>query len=129
MSENIFQNDLLQRIEYLENELEQLKNNQTLLLQQNKNLKKTLNVSTEDMDSIFKNAYDMEVKFIYQQQYSRCENIEIHNIPESISQPNLEKYIIEVLASIKIKVVLYDISAVHHIGQKKGDKPRIVCST
>ena len=104
MSENIFQNDLLQRIEYLENKLEQLKNNQTLLLQQNKNLKKTLNVSTEDMDSIFKNAYDMEVKSIYQQQYSRRENIEIHNIPESISQPNLEKYIIEVLASIKIKV-------------------------
>ena len=95
-------------------------------MQQNKNLKKTLNVSTEDMDSIFKNAYDMEVKFIYQPQYSRRENIEIRNIPESISQPNLEKYIIEVLASIKIKVVSYDISAVHRIGQKKGNKPRII---
>ena len=43
------------------------------------------------MDSIFKNAYDMELKFIYQ--HSRCENIEIHNI-DNIFSNNIQDEVI-----------------------------------
>ena len=68
----------------------------------------------------------LEIKFNQLHQYSRQENIEIHNIPESVSQVNLEKYVIDILASIKINIVSYDIVAVHHIGKKKDNKPRIV---
>ena len=41
-------------------------------------------------------------------------------------QSNLEKYVIEIMASLSIKISSYGIVAVHRIGKKTPEKPRPV---
>ena len=118
--------DVLQRVENLEREMENLKTHLVQLLIQNKNLKKENSKLTEDIYYNQDKIYDTEVRFNRSNQYSRRENVEIHNIPESILKKDLEKYVITVLSSIGVKLVHYDIVATHRIGDKQTEKNRKV---
>ena len=66
--------------------------------------------------------YDNEINFIKLNQNSRRENIEIINIPESVEQRDLEKHVLEILASIDIWLESYDIIGAHRIGKKMTSK-------
>ena len=70
--------------------------------------------------------YDTEVRFNRSNQYSQRKNVEIHNIPESIMQKDLEQYVIAVLSSIGVILESYDIVATHRIGDKQNGKSRKV---
>ena len=117
---------IVSRVSDLEEIIENLKNNLTLILTQNKHLKKKITLLTEDINQIQELQYTSEVKFTESCQYSRRENVEIHNVPESIEQKVLEKHVLAVLASINIHIQSYDIVAAHRIGKKIHGKNRKV---
>ena len=75
---------------------------------------------------MFDRLYYQDIKINEIQNYSRRENIEIHNISENVLQSNLENYVIEIMASLNIKISSYGIVAVHRIGKKTPEKPRPV---
>ena len=100
------------RVLTLERKGENLKNSIVQLIIQNKNLKKENTNLSEDVKYNQDCIYNNEVRFNLFNQYSCRENIEINNIPESILQKDLEKYVIAVLHSIGATIELYDIAAV-----------------
>ena len=51
------------------------------------------------------------------QQYSQQENIEFGNIPGGIQQKDLEKYIIDLLGIMNVKIQSYDIVVIQRIGK------------
>ena len=118
--------NLPSRIEDLEKIIENIKSNMMLILTQNKHLKKKLSVLTDEIYQVQDNHYGSEIKFIELSQYSRRENIEFHNVPESIDQKSLEKHILAVLESCNIQLQHYDIVAVHRIGKIIHGKNRKV---
>ena len=118
----IFDSCVLDLVETVEN----LKNNLTLILTQNKQLKKKLSILTDDLNQVQDQQYTSEVKFIELCQYSRRENVELHNVPESIEQKNLEKHVLAVLALMGIHIQSYDIVEVHRIRKKIYSKNRKV---
>ena len=59
-------------------------------------------------------------------QYSRRNNVEFRNIPESIGNHDIEKHIIKVLGSIGVVVESYDIVAIHRLGKTTTNKNRSV---
>ena len=73
---------------------------------------------TDDINQVQDIQYGSEVQFIEHCQYFRRENVEIHNVPESIEQKNLEKHVLVALASINIQLQFYDIVAIHRVGKK-----------
>ena len=113
---------IISRVSDLEEIIENLKNNLTLILTQNKHLKKKITLLTEDINQIQELQYTSEVKFTESCQYSCHENVEIHNVPESIEQKILEKHVLAVLASINIHIQSYNIVAAHRIGKKYTER-------
>ena len=118
--------DLSSHITHLESELENMNNNLSELILQNLNIKKVNKELTVENSYIQNSLYLLELRFGEFCQYSRRENVEFHNIPESISQTKLENYIIDILHSVNINIVSYDIAAVHRIGRKFDGKCRKV---
>ena len=80
----------------------------------------------EDNDKLYDELYDQKIELTSLDQYGRRENVEICNIPESITQEQLQKHTIEVLKTVNITVTGKDIHAVHRIGKKSNNRPRNV---
>ena len=55
-------------------------------------------------------------------QYIRRENIEILNIPDTIDQAVLEKFVINIGERLGVYFSSYDISACHRLCKRKGDR-------
>ena len=106
------------RVEFLEKEIVVLKTCVNKLLNQNNSLGKTNKLLTEDIENLYDRMYNNEFRLYELCQYSRRENIELHNIPETIHQNQLEGDVIKVLGSIGMQIVLYDLVAIHRIGIK-----------
>ena len=70
--------------------------------------------------------YSIEIQSNNLDQYSRRSNIEIRNIPENITQRNLENYVLKVMVSIGINLQSYDLVAVHRLGKFVVNKNRNV---
>ena len=68
----------------------------------------------------------VEMDLIEINQYSRRQNIEISNIPESIPQHKLENHVIKVLGEIGIYVKSYDLVGVHRLGKYHRNSERNV---
>ena len=118
--------DLPSRVNLLASGFEEMNNNFTEILLQNKNLKKDIKNLTVENKYIQNSLYLLELRLNEISQYSRRENVEFHNIPDSIPQINLEKYIIDILHSVNVFIESYDIAAVHRIGKKIDGKCRKV---
>ena len=99
---NIDMNVILLRLSNLEKEFQDVKNNFAELTIYNTNLKKEMNMFTTENESLVNTLYDMEVDITEIQQYSRRENIEFANMHVEIQQKDPEKYIIDLLDSIKV---------------------------
>lgn len=80
----------------------------------------------EDNDKLYDELYDQKIELTSLDQYGRRENVEICNVPESITQEQLQKHTIEVLKTVNITVTGKDIHAVHRIGKKSNNRPRNV---
>ena len=117
---------IVARLSSLENEIQVIKNHSSELISYNLNLKKAVVKLTRRNRSQENALYDMEVDITELQQYSRCENLELGNIPGHILQNDLEKYIIDILGSINVNIQSYDIAAVHHIGKSNKNNSRNV---
>ena len=80
----------------------------------------------KEIKRLTERQYDVESRFNSLSQYSRRENIELHNVPESILPKKLENHVLKVLNSIGVMVESYDLVAVHRIGKKRDAAPRKV---
>ena len=111
---------------YLQNEINTIKENVKEITFNNRTLKKCINELTRENEYLQDCVYYNEIKINRVDQYSRRSNVEIRNIPENISQSNIEKYVIKIFESIGIKVQSYDLVAVHRIGKFIQGKHRNV---
>ena len=73
--------------------------------------------------------HNIEIQSNNLDQYSQRSNIEIRNIPENITQRNLENYVLKLMVSIGINLQSYDLVAVHRLDKFVENKNRnvIVC--
>ena len=123
------QNTIMNQLENMVSELsakneEILKQNREIfdnfneLVFNNRLLKREIDQLNVDKDSLYDSIYELEIKVNRNNQYSRRENLEITNLPENVSQSQLEPTIIKILRSMKINICSYDIVAVHRIGRR-----------
>ena len=109
-SDSILETD---RLTILEKEVGELSKHLTGFIINNKVLKKRVNELTEENNEMYDKFYKLENYICDLDQYSRRNNVEFHNIPESIGNNEIEKYIIKVLGSIGVEVESYVIVAIH----------------
>ena len=110
----------------LQKEISNINEKLNEVISNNSNLKKDLKILTAENIELYDLIYDIEHQTNTLNQYTRRENIEIRNIPERINQRNVEQYVLEVLESIGIKLVPYDLVAVHRLGKFIEGKNRNV---
>ena len=118
--------NLVQRIATLEQSFRLCQEHVVTLQIINRNLKKEIANLQESKHKIFDLIYNLEKNNIMNNQYSRRENIEIVNLPESLSIKQLEPKIIEIINDFGISLSSFDIVATHRIGKKYKNKPRNV---
>ena len=85
-----------------------------------------MNELTEENNEMYDKFKQLENYICDLDQYSRRNNVEFRNIPESIGNDEIEKYIIKVLGSIGVEVESYDTVAVHRLGRFSTNKDRSV---
>ena len=89
-------------------------------------LKRTITEISSTCNQNYGSIYDLE-KYAYKNnQYSRKENIEIVNLPESLGQHEPEGKILLILKDMGIKISSYEIAAIHRIGKRRIGQPRNV---
>ena len=98
-------------------DLKETNSNIANLIINNRNQKKEISNLRKYNKSYKNSLHLLELDFLNHSQYSRRENIEISNVPETILQRDLENHIIIVLRSIGIEVYSYDIVGVHRLGR------------
>ena len=79
--------------------------------------------SNHDLNDL---VYFLENEMDDLNQYSRRENLELQNVPESVVQRDLEKFVLDVFKSIDVDVCSYDLVAVHRIGKISSRRGRNV---
>ena len=93
----------------------------------NTSLRNTLNLFCTKFVELEKKVKINENYMVNLDMYSRRPNVEFCNIPENVSQNQLETYIITMLNSLNLELESFDIVAVHRIGKyRNGNKPRNV---
>ena len=107
----------MDRLTILEKELGELSTRLTGFILNNNILKKRVRDLTEVNNEMFDKFFELESYISDLDQYTRRNNVEFCNIPESLGNKDIEKYVIEVLGSIGVEVESYDIVAVHRLGR------------
>ena len=74
-------------------------------------------------DDLYDSVYQLEVDLAKLAQYGRRETLQIRGIPNSIKQGDLEKYCINMLDKIGVKVCPADVVACHRLYQRDKSKP------
>ena len=116
------------KMKSIEDELIKYKGKFQQLLVNNRHMKKEIKYLTFHKDEVLESLYSIETELTAMNQYSRRQNIEIVNIPETVSQINLENTVMDILKCIGVEVNSYDIIAVHRLGKKFPSKPRnVIC--
>ena len=116
----------LKKITTFQKQIKILNSRIDILSSQNIHLQQMLNdvlIKCDDMSKLIKNN---ERYIVQQDSYSRRNNIEFCNIPETIHQKELEQFIIKMLNTAGINISSYNIVAVHRVGKKKRNRPRNV---
>ena len=127
MSSDSASKDANSSFDILQQEINKINEILNLVIFNNRNLKKDIDELTVENNNLYDLLYDMEIKTDSMNQYSRCNNIEICNIPEKIAQRNLEQYVLKMLESSSgINLVSYDLVVVHRVGKLLTGKNRNV---
>ena len=111
---------------HLQEQIDDINEKLNQVIVNNRSLNKKLVELTSENEHLYDTIYDIEVNLSSVDQYSRRSNIEICNIPEKISQKNLEVYVLKVMNSIGVQLQSYDLVAVHRIGKFTRGKNRNV---
>ena len=121
-------NDIFRKISDLENEVTLIKASYQQVIIDNKILQNDYAKLTIANRELRESLYSLEVEVANCDQYSRRENIELLNIPESIPQKDLEAHVIDVLKSIKVddNICSYNIVAAHRLCKKRNGRNRSV---
>ena len=90
---------------------EALREENSLLHQKNEKLESRISVLETDLNKL--------------DQYSRCNNLDIQGIPDSVSDNQLEEKVIEIFNQINVEIDKFDIEDCHCMGKSK--KTTIVC--
>ena len=118
--------NLLDRISKLEASYTKLLGSCGDLALNNRQLKYEIDKLKIENSSLHEDIYNLENNVSRLDQYGRRENLEIVNLPESLTQKDLEPKILQILKSMKFDISSYDIVGVHRIGKKRGNRPRNV---
>ena len=117
----------MDRLTILEKQLGELSTRLTGFILNNNILRKRVRDLTEFKNKMFDEFFELESYISdLDQQYTRRNNVEFRNIPESLGNKDIEKYVIEVLGYIGVEVESYDIVAVHRLGRHIINKNRSV---
>ena len=122
-SENEFDTS---RLTNLERDIGEISGKLTGCLLNIKIMSKRITELTNENYELYDRLFMHETSINDLDQYSRRNNVEFKNIPESIGQKKLEDYVIKVLDSVGVKVCSYDIVAVHRLGKPKDNLIRNV---
>ena len=118
--------EIMEKIRKMESEVTEMKINMETLVTNNR-IQQNLITDLRKVNHNFKNSIkNMEIDFLQFTQYSRRENIEISDIPESIPQKDLEYHVIMVLQELGLEIYSYDLVGVHRIGKRYANKNRNV---
>ena len=92
----------------------------------NKSLKLQLYKFADSNYDLHDFVYNLENQINELNQYSRRENIELQNVPESVEQKDFESFILVVFKSIDVDVSSYDLVAVHRIGKLSSHRRNVI---
>ena len=97
---------IMRKLNALEEHVNKYREDYQQIIINNRILRKEIKMlKEENLDVI----YNIEANAIYNNQYTRRENIEFINIPETTLQKDLEPLVIKILNSMDIKIQSYDI--------------------
>ena len=124
--------DILNRLEELESRFNSEINKNTALeskiVEMAKNFQAEREVFQGQIDEMINDLYiiesqfyNMDVRLIEVEQYSRRESLVITGIPDTVNQRDLEGVVVNILRTIGVNIQSYDISACHRLFKKKGD--------
>ena len=120
---------LLQKFEFIENELNNEKLNNINLNEKIYNLEikcRTqgikLNNVNHELSEIDYDLYEMDCRIIKNDQYSRRDNLIISGIPESVHQKDLQHTVLKILNTIGMRISSYEVTACHRL-RSKGKYP------
>ena len=97
----------------------------TVMLSKLKSLSEENESLINENDKLYDELYELKVDLTSLDQYGRRENVEICNIPESVTQEQLQKHVIDVMKSVNVIATGKDIHAIHRLGTKSS-RPRNV---
>ena len=117
---------IMRKLNALEEHVNKYREDYQQIIINNRILRKEIKMLKEEHHNMLDAIYNIEANAIYNNQYTRRENIEFINIPETTLQKDLEPLVIKILNSMDIKIQSYDIVAVHRLGERRGDRPRNV---
>ena len=107
------ESNLMQNITNLKDEVINLKDIIIKNLQdENKHLKIKVNVLENKI-------IDLEIESNNVDQYSRRNNVEMSEIPHSVSEEQLEEKVVDILKAIDVNITRNEIEACHRLGNKK----------
>ena len=123
-------NYITEKINDLERQLNQEKNNNAILKEDLHQVKKKLNTfqkyqndNYKDVEYLFEQVYSMDVRLSECDQYTRRSNLVISGIPDNVDQKNLEYEVLKIIKSIGIfNVTSYQIVACHRLRKNINDK-------
>ncbi|XP_066920133.1 uncharacterized protein [Clytia hemisphaerica] len=96
-----------------------------LLNDQKEEMTNEINKLKNELKTKDKQIFRLEKDLIDIQQYVCRNNIEIHGIPDTVEQKDLEKKVVEVCSALNVHVKKQDIEACHRLADKtKGNTPK-----
>ena len=115
---------ILTKLEVLEEQLNLEKENFKIMKNEyNSKLKKLKNSLYDEMEYIYDDIYEMDVRLVHVEQYSRRESVVISGIPDSVSQRDLEPTVLDILRRIGLdRISSFEISACHRLFKDRNDK-------
>ena len=119
-------NGFIERISNLEAKMELLISELEVVKRLNTSLKLQIENNTRYSEDLYDTLCNLEYEVNKMNQYLRHENIELQNIPESVVQDDLEKFVINLFKEIKLDISSYDLVAVHQLGKTSSRKSRNV---
>ena len=97
------------------------------LVNENKRLSEKVRILEANFNSLNERMIANEINIADQQQRSRRNNMEIHGIPDSVNDENLEGKVLDVLNSVSSDTYASeDLEACHRLPSKDGPKPVIL---
>ena len=119
-------NGIVERLVILEKKVEDITAELKVVNNKNTQIKHQIYKLTDINHDLNDLVYFLENEINDLNQYSRRENLELQNVPESVVQKDFENFVLDVFKPIDVDVCSYDLVAVHRIGKISSRRGRNV---